>query len=474
MKNELFTLFITLLSTPASASNGTLTGAPLFLEVGEQRALHFDKIKQFSVSGDSIRHFRDPKTSSILLKALKPGLATLFVQSEESGNETRLIRIEQKPHNPHSTELPRALNEIHTTEVIDGGSAFILRGRVSALQEAKAISHLRDQFSASIIDETEIDPDWANRNEIELKTLLRNYPNLSLNRDRGEFRIEGGVNTLSMADSVRKQIKAIQPLVRTDIRCIHDAASTLYFKVFLLEVKKERMNELGISWPSLQPASIQLNPTQFMIQNSIDLGLHALTEKGIARVLSSPELVVKAPGQAELFSGGELPIRARSKFNDTVTWKNFGLTFRIDVKEFAGDRVKLTVETEISQLDTSLKYDQIPGVKTNRIKTLVDGVMGKPLLLSGLLQEDTHEKQSGLMGLAEIPFLGNLFSSSDYQNKRSELVAILLPHRNPPDSPQSRISSDLPKGYLPLPRNHMTDEEIEFAKKQKDYPWNVL
>ena len=184
--------------------------------------------------------------------------------------------------------------------------------------------------------------------------------------------------------------------------------------------------------------------------------------------------MVKAPGQAELFSGGELPIRQKTHFNESVTWKNFGLTLRLDVKEFAGSRVRLSVETEISQIDSSLKTDQIPGLKSNRLKTVVDGELDQPLLLSGLLQEDVQDHRSGLLGLSSIPILGSLFSSEDYQNKRSELVAILLPHGRPPDSPQVRIQSGLPRGFLPLPRDHLNEEEREALQNSKEYPWNVL
>jgi len=191
-------------------------------------------------------------------------------------------------------------------------------------------------------------------------------------------------------------------------------------------------------------------------------------------LLSSPELVVKAPGQAELFSGGELPIRQKNRFNESVSWKNFGLTLKIDVKELAGTRVKLSIETEISQIDQNLKTDQIPGLKSNRLKTLVDSELDRPLLLSGLLQEDLQDHRSGLFGLSTIPLIGSLFSSQDYQNKRSELVAILLPHGRPPDSPQSRVQSELPRGFLPLPRDHLNADERGALRASQDYPWNAL
>jgi len=349
-----------------------------------------------------------------------------------------------------------------------------LRGEVRDFQEARGIASLRDLYPSRIIDETTLTPEWSEKTTAGLSKLIEGQKGLTLNHDQGEFMISGSVSNDSILSSLKKRAKAIQPLTRFEVQTLKGADNTLYFKVFLLEVKKDLMQRLGVQWPTLHPATLNFNPLHLGGASSLDLSIHALSEKGMARILSSPELVVKAPGQAELFAGGELPIRQRNKFNESVSWKSFGLTLKIDVKEYGDDRVRLAIETEISHLDSNLKQNEIPGIKSNRIKTLVDSRIGKPLLLSGLLQEDLQESQSGLPGLSAIPVLGKLFSSEDFQSKRSELVAILLPHRTPPEAPLTRISSDIPKGFLPLPRNRMNPEELEAAKKSPDFPWNVL
>ena len=91
----------------------------------------------------------------------------------------------------------------------------------------------------------------------------------------------------------------------------------------------------------------------------------------------------------------------------------------------------------------------------------MEGVIGKPLLLSGLLQDEERNEIRGLPALSDIPVLGKLFGSEDFQKNRSELVAVLLPYREPPGEPMQRISSDVPKGYLPIPRNFLTREQEE-------------
>jgi hypothetical protein len=446
---------------------------PLFLEVGEQRPLALPSLEKFSVSGDCIRYWRDPRRRLLLLKAVKPGAGTVLIETPGSGTRLRLIRVEQKGRN-RSPDLLRALSGLESLEIIDTGPAFVVRGTLRSSTEATLLAMARERFPKEIVDETVLHPEEHFRTEKALRNLIATTPSLSFTSENGEFLVEGSVASEAAALAWKKRIHDVWPLVRTEIHAAASTPSTLYFKIFLLELKRDLLSQFGVDWPLQHPGAVQFNPIRFTGKSTMDLAIHALSERGMARILSSPELVVKAPGQAELFAGGELPIRQRFRFNDSVSWKPFGLTLKIDVKDFGGDRVRIGIETEISHLDLNSRNDEIPGIRSNRIKTLVDGRMGTPLLLSGLLQEDLQERRRGLEWLSDLPILGSLFSSRDFQNHRSELVAILLPHRNPPGSPQTRLNSGLPKGMIPLPRSYMGEEELEAARREKDYPWNVL
>ncbi|MBC7396793.1 MAG: type II and III secretion system protein [Bdellovibrionales bacterium] len=473
--NQIKTLLLTLSFVYAFSSSAELkTGAPLYLEIGEQKILNFPAISKYSVSGNCVHYLRIPAQSQILLKALRPGLATLYVSTSETENETHLIRVEQRRNSPYPPQLLQALNALHSTEVVDGGDHYILRGISLDEKERRAIVTLREHFPTLIADETELGSKQYEKSKKALKALLERHPALNLITEDGALLVRGAVSAPAVKESLSKQIKTIEPSTLIEIQTIKDSDPTLYFKVFLLEVKKELISSLGLEWPAVHPAALNLSTTQFLLSDSIDVTIHALTQRGLVRVLSSPELVVKAPGQAELFAGREIPIHQRNKFNNTLTWKNVGLSLKLDVKEYSGEKVRLTVETEMSHLDTTISNENVPGVQTNRIKTLVDGVIGKPLLLSGLLQEDLHQSSRGIPGLSQIPIIGKLFSSEDYQNSRSELVAVLLPHREAPAHPMQRISPETPRGYSPIPRNYLSIDEKEIAKQDPHYPWNAL
>ena len=453
----LFSLFL-------GISNGNASEkAPLFLKIGEQRLLPLPPFDRYSVSGSAIRYTRLSKENLLLIKGISAGMSTLLLTHDQS-TSTQAIQVEAKAASPYPHPLLQALNLLETTETIDGGVQFILRGVVSKLKEAQAIAFLKKRFPTYVIDETSIEPTWLDQNRRQISEILKSYPGLKFLDQEGSLTIQGAISNEFVSAALSKKIQSIQPLTEFDFQTIKGFSPTLYFKVFLLEVKKEFTSKLGVELTSLD--SILSKPVNASIQ--------ALTERGLVHVLSAPELVVKSPGQAELFAGGEMPIRLKNKFEDKVVWKNVGLSLKLDVKEYNGEKVRLSIETELNHINNALTLNEIPGIKTNRIKTQVEGTMGKPLLLSGLLQEDTREKISGLSGLSDIPVLGKLFSSEDFQKDRSELVAVLLPYREPPRDPMQRVSSDIPRGYLPVYRNYLSQDELERKKSSREYPWNVL
>ncbi len=452
----------------------TAQGAPLYLEIGEQRLMNFPELYKYSLSGDSVHYVRIPNQNQILIKATKPGISNLTVFKTKSEIETRIIRVELRKNLGHPTHLLQSLNNLNETEVIEAGEHFILRGTIHSLKEANGIAYIREHFPKYIIDETEIDHTWFERSKSEITELLRNYPSLELTSDEGMFFIHGALPSSNEVQNFTKRLKNIQPLAHLELQTIKDSNPTIYFKVFLLEVKKEQLGSLGVEWPEKTGATFQVSPLQLLFDQKIDFTIHTLSQKGALKILSSPELVVRAPGQAELFAGGELPIRQRSKFEESVIWKKVGLSLKLDVKEFGGEKVRLNIETEISQFDKAVTNDNIPVVQSNRIKTQVDGMIGKPLLLSGLLQEGVRSSIKGLPWLSDLPVLGKLFSSEDYQNDRSELVAVLLPRREPPANPMQRISRSNPRGYMPAPRRELSADEISDLKKSKHFPWNAL
>ncbi len=466
MKSALMLLFLTSGNPPLARGAPSLEGAPIYLEPGEQRSLGIPDLRRFSVSGDSIRYHRIAGSDRLLIKAVKNGISTLFVETSPGLPRTHTIRVESPKTPLLPPELLRALNRLTDTEVVHAGRFLVLRGSVREKEEAESIRLLRETFPSWIVDQTRIEETWLRAGTEELRHLLEHYPGLRLQSGEGLIQIDGTVPDEVGREILSRKIRQIQPLTRILLATGKESEPTLYFKVFLLETRKDLNGSSGTEWPALFNTRAPLLP--------LDLTLRALSEQGRVRILSSPEITVKSPGKAELFAGGEIPIRQRIRFNETVQWKNVGLSLKLEVLEFQGTRVRIRVETEMSHLAGELDHDQIPGLKSNRIRTEIDGTLDRPVLLSGLLQEDFRETARGLPGLVSLPFIGRLFGSSDYLERKSELHAVLLPRKAPPPSPLRSVDPGTPDGWIPPPRNRIPAEELERLKNEPEYPWNLL
>jgi pilus assembly protein CpaC len=449
--------------------------APLFLGQGEQRVLRIRELRRYSIGGGSIR--AHSLGNQLLVKGITPGHSDLWVWKSNGSTEHRTIRVEKEVGSDIKPSLARALGSLQEVEVLVSGDGVILRGEIVSMAEAARIAALVAGFPADVHNEAQVSQKLMNDAHIRLENWLRatkNSSRLALEESQGYLWVRGSIDRPAERALVEKQLLGIFPLLQTELDSMPDTAPTVHFRVYLLEMKKTKFHTIGLDWPGAQEGAF--NVTTSSIQNliSLNVALQALEGEGSVKVLSNPELVVRAPGDAELFAGGEIPVRMESHFFSNVTWKTYGLSLKLKVTHTTATRVRLEIFTEVSRLDPSISEDKIPGIQANRMKTEVDAQYGVPLLLSGLLQQGTRETAKGLPLLRSIPILGMLFGSDDYLNERSELVAILLPSSSPPPAPFARIAELAPKGMLPPPRDWTSPEDEKNLKNSPEYPWNAL
>ena len=77
----------------------------------------------------------------------------------------------------------------------------------------------------------------------------------------------------------------------------------------------------------------------------------------------------------------------------------------------------------------------VPGLSVRRADTTVELASGQSFAIGGLLQSNTTDIISQVPGVGSIPMLGKLFSSSNYQNNKTELVIMVTPYLVEPTDP---------------------------------------
>ncbi|MFM7622192.1 MAG: hypothetical protein ACKO57_04390, partial [Alphaproteobacteria bacterium] len=70
---------------------------------------------------------------------------------------------------------------------------------------------------------------------------------------------------------------------------------------------------------------------------------------------------------------------------------------------------------------------RIPAIESRKVETTVELGDGQGFLLGGLFQNNLKEAVTAIPGLGDLPILGPLFRSENFERKKSELMIIVTP-----------------------------------------------
>lgn len=157
-----------------------------------------------------------------------------------------------------------------------------------------------------------------------------------------------------------------------------------------------------------------------------------LKGQGLSRLLASPTLVAMNGQEAQFLVGGEVPYPVTGDSGSTsVQFKEYGIMLKFRPYLIGGEAVTLDVATEVSSLDYSrIIYSggaAVPGITTRRGETTLQLKDGQTFAMAGLIREETQSSVSKIPFLGDIPILGTLFTSKEFQNNESELMIIVTP-----------------------------------------------
>jgi pilus assembly protein CpaC len=159
--------------------------------------------------------------------------------------------------------------------------------------------------------------------------------------------------------------------------------------------------------------------------------VQALERLGLMRSLAEPNLTAVSGESARFLVGGEFPVptsRDRDG-NILVVFKPFGVGLSFTPVVLDRGHISLQISTEVSELSPANSFTieglTIPGLSVRRAETTVELPSGGSLVIGGLLQQTAKQSIDGFPGLKDLPILGALFRSRDFQNNETELVVMV-------------------------------------------------
>lgn len=240
-------------------------------------------------------------------------------------------------------------------------------------------------------------------------------------------------------------------------------------EVRFVEASRSAARELGISTQVRGPSAAANTGGQFLLDaallsgaapfgsvlarvldggTDVDILLRALEERSMARRLAEPNLVTTSGDTASFLAGGEFPIPVSATDEQiSIQFKQFGIALAFTPTVLSGGLINLKIAPEVSDIDPNNSVElaniRIPGLVVRRANTTVELRDGQSLAIAGLLQHQHNKNQAQLPWLGQVPVLGALFRSAEYQKQESDLVIIVTPRLVKPKRPGERLDTPL-------------------------------
>lgn len=241
-------------------------------------------------------------------------------------------------------------------------------------------------------------------------------------------------------------------------------------EVKIAEVSKTLLDRLGGGINISRTSSGGLN-TSSLVSNflsgggglvqALRIGRGTLTidgqkDDGLVRILAEPNIMAISGQQASFLSGGKIFIPVSqsaaggSGTNITLEEKEFGIGVKFTPTVLNGNRVNLKMVSEVSDLSqTGSPFTTVGGVTAvlpsltvRRADTTVQLNDGQSFVIAGLIKANVTESIKRFPGLGEVPVMGALFRSTEFQNEQTELMFVITPRLVRPLAESPRVPTD--------------------------------
>jgi pilus assembly protein CpaC len=178
-----------------------------------------------------------------------------------------------------------------------------------------------------------------------------------------------------------------------------------------------------------------------LVAGHITSMIQAFERNGVAHILAEPTVTAISGESARFTAGGSVPVATGSSVSKdasgsltctfTTTLQNYGVTLNFTPTVLSEGRISLHLATEVSEPDTLHTAQTVcanqTGFRTRTNETTVELPSGGSIVTAGLIQQTNKQAIAGLPGLMNLPILGALFRSRDYQREETELMIIVTP-----------------------------------------------
>jgi pilus assembly protein CpaC len=189
------------------------------------------------------------------------------------------------------------------------------------------------------------------------------------------------------------------------------------------------------------------------LSNRLQIEVNALEVQGAARLLAEPDLVTLSGETASFLAGGQIPVpEVGATGTPSFGFQPYGVGLSFTPTVLRNGVINLVVKPEVSEIDhanaVTVAGTTVPALTVRKASTTLELHDGQSFMLGGLLQSNGSNDLDQLPWVGNLPVIGALFRSTEYQKNDTDLVILVTPHVVRPMTPTDPIHTPL-DGSLP-------------------------
>ncbi len=277
----------------------------------------------------------------------------------------------------------------------------------------------------------------------DILRILRKIPHIKVTFLEDNVMVEG--KTLGYKDrQFLDRIMARFPQV-VDMTTPSGGDEMILLDVQVLEIPRRVLSQMGVKWSVASQAGLDFNEqvlssgALFHMNSNISASLKMLENEGSGTLLARPQLMARSGSSASFMAGGEVPyVMSNEKGEHKTSFKPYGVKLNIQPVVNEDKLIKGKIDIEVSSVDVSLAVESGPSFKTRRTSTEFNVASGQTLILAGFISREERRAIDKVPVLGDIPVLGGLFRSKQFQNQETELAILVRPMLLEQNSPKTQ------------------------------------
>ena len=450
------------LAVTAPAAAVAQTVQLLSMESGHSVLLQTPGLSRVAVGDARIAGVLPIGTSQLVVNGKAPGHTTVFVW-ENGSRATYEVTVTEQTMDDLAQMIRTSISE-PDVQVLSFRQSVVVRGTVADGAHFNALSDILERFSeyAKKQNYTIVDAVSVAHPLGDLQHDIASIPGADAIRvdpdGKGNVIVSGRVHDAQTAQAILERAKGLAgQYLAADGKLVDristDTTSQIDIKVYVLEVDNTALSNLGVqlqsatftpggtyvlgppSFPAVempQPPGGALKVGAFFRSVTLAPTLNLLMQEGHARVLSSPDLVTTPGNNATFLVGGSIPIPVSSGLGTvSIQYEPFGVQLNVTPTLLGSGAVDAKITPDISDLDFADGIQEngfvIPAIKESKLSTDVITQPGESIVMGGMVRRVETRLIQKVPLLGDIPILGQLFRSTNYQNNKTDIVFVMTP-----------------------------------------------